>query len=223
MEIKHKSAKTGIVGMSGTGKTIYLFSELVNRVGTRFFFDQEGQHESYLAPKGVKYRLLLTEDDFLDFENDDAPKKAEDGELVIFDPVKLYEGRSTDAFNFFCEWVFELSKREDWKPLPKLFGVDELQTLISTDDITFYLSCVLETGRRYMLDWVSIQQAFNLVHNRLRNQLTEIVAFRTIERQALKFLEDLGFEPEQVKALPDLSYIRRDLKLSTTVEGEITP
>lgn len=220
MEIKHKSAKTGIVGMSGTGKTIYMFSELLGRSGTRFFFDQEGQHESYLAPKGIQYRLLQSEDDFTQLENDGPQEK---GELVIFDPVRMFEGQSAEAFDFFCNWSFELSKTDVWKPIQKTFGVDELQTLIGTDDLTFHLSCVLETGRRYMLDFLSVQQAFNLVHNRLRNQLTEVVTFRMIDKRALQFMEEIGFDPEEIKVLPDLHYIRRDLKLSTSTKGDITP
>ena len=86
----------------------------------------------------------------------------------------------------------------------------------STGQISWELSCVIETGRKYGLDFLAISQQYNLLHNRVRNQATEMVVFRQTDKLILKALEEKGFNPEEIELLKDGQYIDRSL-----ITGEI--
>lgn len=104
----------------------------------------------------------------------------------------------------------------------KIFACDELQKLTDTNRISQELSTVLETGRRYGLDFAGISQAPNLIHGRIRNQLTEVVTFQTLDRNALSFLADAGFNPQEVSRLAPLHYLARNLTTGGQSGGKLS-
>lgn len=185
MQISHKPTKILITGSSGTGKSTYYTRYLSNAPqGKIFVFDHEGE---YAFRKGIEPCLLM------DRLQDELEKR-----YIIYDPSEDWPGDTYAGFCFFCEWVFEVSKA---LPGTKLFASDELQKILSTDSLPPEFCCIIETGRRRGIDTFFVCQQPNLIHNRLRNQLTETVTFRHIDKRALMFLEDLGFDPDEIKNL----------------------
>jgi hypothetical protein len=192
--IAHKPTKIAIVGGSGTGKSTYFCKFLANSRYTRkFIFDHQGEMSQRLGVQSC-----------IDAQELDAALTAENPPpYIIFDPSLMFEGDLPGAFDFFCDFVFLYSKQDPFEL--KLFAIDELQDIVSTDVCNVYLAKVLETGRRYGLDWISVQQGLNCVHNRIRNQMTEVVIFRTTDQAPLKALP-LGIDVESVVGQSDGQY-----------------
>lgn len=194
MNLAHNSSKILITGQSGQGKSTYFARFLQNSFRTIydkiFIFDHIGE---------LSFRLnvspALTEEDL--------GQQFEQG-LVCFDPSHLFPGDTDFAWNFFCEWCFERAARNPGQT--KLIAVDELQMFASTAALSWEQCLVVETGRKYELDFCAISQQLNLVHNRLRNQLTEMVVFRTEDKLVLDVLEDKGFVIDRVRNLQKGQY-----------------
>jgi hypothetical protein len=66
-----------------------------------------------------------------------------------------------------------------------------------------------------------IAQQPNLVHNRLRNQATEVVAFQQMDPRAVDWCAEVGFEAEAIRALPPGAYLARNLKSGGTAAGRV--
>lgn len=83
------------------------------------------------------------------------------------------------------------------------------------------LACVLETGRRYGLDWAGIAQQPNLIHNRIRNQATEVVAFQQMDPRAVDWCAAVGFDGDAIRALAPGQYLAKNLKTGGLVAGRV--
>lgn len=90
-----------------------------------------------------------------------------------------------------------------------MFCVDEMQKLTDTDAVSHELSCVIETGRRWQIDTTFVTQQINLIHNRVRNQQTEVVTFRQNDPRAIDWLVNFGFNEDQIRSLNPGEYICR--------------
>jgi ABC-type polar amino acid transport system ATPase subunit len=66
-----------------------------------------------------------------------------------------------------------------------------------------------------------ISQAPNLIHNRVRNSLTECVTFVHNDENAIVFLEDVGFDPERIRNLSPGEFIARSLVDGTEDRGKV--
>jgi hypothetical protein len=130
----------------------------------------------------------------------------------------MFPGRTEEAFAFFCDFAFTVSTR---MPGRKIFACDELQVLVGTNGITPELALVLETGWRYGLDFAGITQQPNLIHNRVRNQATEVVAFQQMDPRSVDWCEAVGFDPEAIRGLAPGSYLARNLKTGGTAAGRV--
>ena len=205
MQLDHRPYKLLVTGASGTGKTTYWTRYLLGTVAQlKFVFDHEGE----FAFRN-KIRAATTPEEL--------GIGAHQG-WCVFDPGRMFPGDLPSAFNFFCEWAFQVSSRTNGR---KLFACDELQTQVGTNQISRELALVLETGRRYGLDAAMISQQPNLIHNRIRNQLTEAVSFRQLDQSAMEWLEGVGFDPEALRGLPDGAYLDRNLKSGAVASGRL--
>lgn len=196
-----------IVGASGTGKTTFLcryfFGSQFDRA---WIFDGQGELAGRLGVAPITSAEKI-------------PAALESGQRVLlYDPAEEYPGDTAAGFDFFCGLAFRCSQAETGR---KIFFTDELQQATDTGTITPPLACVLETGRRYGLDFAGITQAANLVHNRLRNQVTELVAFRSIDERALAFCETCGLDGAALRETPPGAYLGRNLMTGETYGGKV--
>jgi len=205
MNLLHKANRVLIVGQSSTGKTEF-FSRYVLNSGHdyHFIFDQEGEMPLRLGGRHAR----TAQDLFL----------ALDARFVIFDPSDMFPGETAAGFDFFCDWCFEVSKQ---LPGTKLFAADELQKIIGTNTYPPEFALVNETGRRHGLDSVYISQQPNLIHNRTRAQMTEVVTFRMSDKRAMEWLVEYGFDDDEVRGLPDGQWIAIEQKSATRTEGNL--
>ncbi|MFO1487969.1 MAG: type IV secretion system DNA-binding domain-containing protein [Verrucomicrobiota bacterium] len=208
----HPAKRELVTGASGTGKTTF-FEKLLRgeKARLKLVFDHQGEFSDRFNLPAV-----------VDFEG--LYKAVSIGGWVVFDPIKLInsvdsEGRRlgiAGAFDVFCEQVFMFATET---PGRKILICDELQKVTDTNKGgDHFLNC-LETGRRYELDFMGISQAPNLIHNRVRNQLTKIFAFRLTDVNALRFLKDNSFDDQKIRNLPNGKYVWRNLNSGEAGEG----
>jgi energy-coupling factor transporter ATP-binding protein EcfA2 len=192
----HPSKKVLITGTSGTGKTT-LLEKLLRKEKARykFVFDHQGEfaHRFKVEPCYGPENLC---------------EAVAAGGWVCFDPVQMYPGKTPEAFSFFCDFAFCMATTQKGR---KIFICDELQKLVDNAKTPDELMCILDTGRRYQLDFFGISQAPNLIHNAIRNQLTEVYTFRQSDENAIKFLDANGFNETQVRNLKGHDYLWRNL------------
>jgi len=193
--LSHRPRKILISGNSGSGKSTMATAVLLNAPHTyKFVFDQEGESQQRLG-----FAAATSEQGLID--------QLEQG-WVIFDPSEMFPGENDQALEFFCDWCFNVKKaindeaKAEGRPwCTALFFCDELQNLVDTHSVPRGLRLILETGRRQGIDTLLVTQQPNVIHNRTRNQLTEVIAFAQIDKNAVEFLEDLGFSGEEIRGL----------------------
>jgi hypothetical protein len=209
MQLGHQSFKLLITGKSGSGKTTY-FVDFVNGSSyDRFFiFDHEGE----LSIR-FNQQPCYSPDDLVKAVNGNIPR-------IIYDPSTMYAGDWQSAFAFFSEWTFECCKTFGGR---KLFCVDELQKMVSTTEIPWELSLLLETGRRRGIDAVMVSQQPNIIHNRIRNLINEAVTFQHVDPSAIEFHEELGFDPDEIRSLKRLHFIAKNLDTQAERRGAVVP
>jgi hypothetical protein len=202
----HRGSKELIVGSSGYGKTTLFLHRLRHTTANKvFIFDHEG--EISLKTKLVACHSL-----------EDLQKVAVSNKYILFDPSTLYPGQLEEGFACYCRWSFELSKITRGI---KLLACDELQKLTGTNNCPHDLLVVLETGRRHGLDLLAVSQQPNLIHNRIRNQLTRLSCFRLNDPTARKFPAMLGLQEEEISKLQHGQYVDYNLVTSETKKYRI--
>jgi hypothetical protein len=194
MNWQHRPTKLLITGKSGSGKTEYYIryvKAVRSRYGQILIYDHEAEFSHRTGEQSFQ-----TVEELQEYK----------GGVQCYDYAQMYPGCMGTGLEFYSDYTFQIgqsSKR------PTLFCCDEMQKLIETDCLPTEISCVVETGRRYQIDTLFVSQQPNLLHNRLRNQVTEVVTFQHVEPRALDWLEDYGFQPDEVRGLAVGDYICR--------------
>jgi DNA helicase HerA-like ATPase len=192
VQIDHPAYRLGIFGGSGSGKTTFALKVLANLPAkVRFIFDPEGEFSHRLG-------LPLCQT-FADLDREIGTG------WICFDPFTEFE-TPDEGFAFFTRYAFELSQKISGR---KLFMVDELQEHIDGHKIPPELSSLVWRGRRRGLDSIFIGQSPNLLNNRVRLQLTEVVCFQMTDDTALEFPRGFGFDVEEVRRLPQFRFVCR--------------
>lgn len=201
MDLKHRPSKVVISGNSGSGKSTFGTAVLLNSPQTyKFVFDWEGELRERIGFAAAR-------------DADGLTKQLEQG-WVIFDPDEMFpeemEDSLAEALDWFAGWVFSIKKaineeaKEKGLPFPTaLFYCDEVQEICDTHTMPRGLKTILERGRRQGIDSMIVTQQPNIIHNRVRNQLTEVVAFSQVDENAVTFFEDLGLDGEDIRGLAE--------------------
>ena len=199
----HKPLKVLITGSSGTGKTT-LWQKLIqaDKARTKFVFDHSGEFSHRFGKPPV-------------FDIQGLAQCCVGG-YVVFDPIRLFPGRTDEGFAFYTDFVLQAG---DVIKGRKLFCCDELQKLTGTRAEPEELLALLDTGRRYQIDVYAISQAPNRIHNGIRNQLTRVYTFRQSDANAVKYLEENGFDADAVRNLARGEYLWRDLDSGESGQG----
>ena len=200
----HQSWKILVTGTSGCGKTTLAEKILrTEKARWKFVYDHQGEFSQRFKVKAAASPEALI----------DATAK---GGIICFDPLEAFPGKAAEGFAFFCDYVFSVASRLTGR---KILFCDELQKLIDNKNEPIELLTVCETGRRFEIDFLTISQAPNRIHNAVRNQFTKVFTFRQSDANAIKYLEENGFDAEKIRNLSAQKHewIARDLNT-----GEIT-
>lgn len=203
MDYLHKPRRLIVTGRSGTGKTEFFvrYVKAVKQDYERvFIFD----HEAEFADRTGE-QTVTTSEELQAFANGDSRTRRI---IQCYDYSQMYPGDLQTGLEFYADYCFSIAKAGTNGK--SLFCCDEMQRLISTDDISHELACLTETGRRYRVDTVFLSQQVNLLHNRLRNQVTEVCTFQQNDSRAIKWLEEFGISEEEIRALGEHEFIDRN-------------
>ncbi len=177
---------TVIVGMTGSGKSTFAYRLLLNApAACRFLFDDLGR-----AASRLKLRPCCTASEL---------ESALASRWVIFNPHRMFPGQTKSAFRFFCQWVYDASKRGPGK---KYFLVDEIWQWQDNHQIPRELALVVQTGREENLELLCATQLPHKVNASITGMSTELVCFRVDEDLALARVQELGADPDVVRTLP---------------------
>lgn len=214
MQVHHNPTKILICGKSGVGKTTYMQRYFEN-AGYNWVFIFDHKSES-LTRLGIEPSYSVEE----------MLEKLKEGQRVIsYNHTQEYPGDAKSAFAFFCEWVYETCKILGESGGKSLFVGDEVNRFTSTSggDKDWEFNQLIEDGRLQGLDFIGTSHATNQINNRLRLQLSEVVAMKVNPGQGpLSFLEDLGFDVERVVQLKKGQFISLDLEGDTGfTEGKL--
>jgi hypothetical protein len=174
-DYSNPNSLTFIFGKSGSCKTSFAFSYLLNSgraprgsgpAAAVFIFDDRGQAAARL---GIP--TCGTEQEC---------EAALATGWVCFNPHIRYPGADIIlAFCWFCAWAFYVSKRG---PGRKILFIDEIwQWSTSRTKVPVDLENIVRTGRTEGLELVVATHSPSEVHQLVRSQTTEFVAFNTIE------------------------------------------
>lgn len=191
MNLAHKSFKLFIAGASGSGKSTYATSFVLNSAYRfKFIFDPENEFHQRTG-----CAVATSGDAMLD--------QVESG-WVIYDPEPMFGSDTAAGFAFFCDWVFAVCDR---LPGTKLAFFDEMQDYVDGTKWPVPLRDIMRRGRRRSLDCCIVSQQPNAIHNGIRQQSTEIVAFTQGDENATKWLGTFGFPEKELLELPPGSWI----------------
>lgn len=197
----HKADRRLYTGVSGTGKTTLWMDQVRDHEARfKFIYDHQGEY----AERSNKRKICASVDLLIEAIEDRQ-------EVIVFDPIQDFPGQAGKGFACLCDLVFQMSKEGDLNGT-KLIACDELQLVTDRriEPIEFLTLC--ETGRRYQIDALFTSQAPNRLHNAIRDQVTEVFAFRLTDSNALDWLKDQGFDPDQVRAQADYKYQWKNLR-----------
>jgi hypothetical protein len=195
------------------GKTTFALRYILGSPHTRvFIFDHQGEFASRLSIAEVD--TAATVERFYEL--------AETHRIVPFDFVGTGLDKA-DAFAVFCDAAFEVAKaiEEGGHKGPCLFVCDELQQFVSAQNCPIEFKQIVETGRRWNFDTLSLSQRPNAVNAAIREQFTEMVLFRLQDENSLKFAGAIGADVEEVMRLPPHHFLYYNVINGGERKGEV--
>ena len=210
MNIERKAWQVFVAGRSGCGKTSYAERTIIGTHHDRIFiYDHQSEFWRRLN--------LIPVTDF-----DGLYERVKKERIICFDYSFAYFGEMEERFVEFCDVCFNLCK-DCLEPqhVESLFVCDEIQKVVTGHDIPKEFKNISQTGRKFALDTLLLSQQPNEVHNGIRNQATEMVCFAQKDENALKFVTQNGFDPEEIRALQPLNYIWQDMNTAEFRRGTI--
>lgn len=199
MQLDHPLRRYVVVGQSGTGKTTFVAKYLANTAATvRYIWDPEGEWAGRFGLQPCR-------------NGADMMAAAPFG-WICYD----YTGEFADeeeAIDCFAEWCMLHAERIGGR---KIFVVDELHEYVTGHKLPPHLKSLITRGRRRGIDSVVLATSPNTVHNIIRSNTTERVAFHCDDPTSEDVLRSWGFNFEEVAALPKFHWIARTSLGATT-------
>jgi len=187
-------AGTVIVGMTGSGKSELAYRYLSkSQVACRFIFDDLGRAATRLGitPARTEAQCIA----------------ALASRWVLFNPHTMFAGDTRNAFRWFCQWCYNVSKGGPGK---KLLLIDEVWQWQNNQQIPRELALCTQTGREENLETVLATQLPHKINASITGQSTEIIIFRTDEDLATARAVELAkglTTKEEVENLPLGSFV----------------
>ncbi len=199
---------TIVAGVSRSGKSTFALRYLVNAdLAYRFIFDAEFGPQSYAerlncdsAGAGYELGLQLCQG------------------WVLFNPHVMFPGRLAEAFSFFCDWSWTMSSK---LPGQKVLLVDEAWKYVTPQRYPQELAQCVQSGAAYGLQCMFNTQLPHQLHEAIKNECSELVCFKLGGEKSLRFVQEKGLKPDEVDALPQLSYVARNIDSGGELRGTI--
>jgi GTPase SAR1 family protein len=192
MQLDHPLSRLVIVGQSGSGKTTYAARYLANIAAkVRYIWDPEGEWAG-------RFNLPVCR------TGQEMWEAAPFG-WVCYDPSEEFEDEA-EGLECFAEWVMTHAGRIGGR---KVFVIDEMHQYVTGHKLTPHLKALVTRGRRRGVDSVFLATSPNTVHNIIRSNTTERVAFHCDDPTSSDVLKSWGFDFEEVAKLPRHAWIAR--------------
>ena len=195
----HPSIKVILPGVSGVGKST-LLEKLVRKEKARWKFLYDHKQGDLARRFGVRACKTIN----------DLVEATEKGGYVIFDPGLMYPGHPEKGFAFFCDYVWNICTTHKGV---KVFGTDELNSIIDTRNCPDEFLIILDQGRTFQINCFFIAQSMNEIHNSVRKQMTEVFAFRQGDENGAVWLNEkgIGLPPHDVMKLNPGEFLYKNL------------
>jgi hypothetical protein len=206
LNLRHKGRGIWASGVRGVGKSTLVETIVRNYPADHFLgFDHQGEYADRFKAFSCKTWAQC-----------DACWRQ--GRAVLFDPRYYYQGTKVvdgkevpwgqkEAFADWCRWTW---KRINEQPSRiKLFFWDESGSSVPVHAGYDSHPCrnIVEQGRVRGCDLLWTTQQTNQANNQLRNQCTEMFAFRHADKTACEWLINKGFKLEELESLQDGEFI----------------
>jgi hypothetical protein len=203
---------TLIVGMTGSGKTTFVNTYLLNEpaAACRFIFDDWNR----MWPR-LKLQPCYTAE---------ALERSLATRWNVFQPLRLFGGDTQAAFRWWCRWVFHCASRGPGK---KLVIVPELWRHCTGDSIPAEFAALVQAGRELNVELVLDTQRPEAINPGIIGQATELVCFRLMSAEALRAVEKLWRDSgitatrDQIVGLPLGSFVAWNRLSGGTLTGRV--
>jgi DNA helicase HerA-like ATPase len=212
VNVLHKASHVFVGGKSGMGKTTFALRYILGSPQTRvFIFDHQGE---FAVRLGIEEKDTATNlERFFEL--------AEVNRIVPFD-FTVSGADKESAFAAFCDAAFDTAEALESSGHSSLFVCDELQQFVSAQNCPPEFKRIVETGRRYNLDTLSLSQRPNAVNAAIREQFTEMILFRLQDENSLKFATAIGADTDAVMRLPPHHFLYYNVINGGERAGEVS-
>jgi len=196
LNISRKAKHLAIVGRSGTGKTTLAITQVLGQGHDRVVIaDHEGEfserlHVPLCTDWSAFYSALETQ------------------RVICLDITEVAPGQTLETFDELAKQTLDLAKSVfDGKGMTVLFVIDEVQKYTSTSTVPENFKTLVETGRKWGVDTLSISQRPNKIHGDLLEQFTEIFFFQLKNPRSHIFGEYYGVTADEQMNLSEGEYL----------------
>lgn len=205
---------TLVFGRSGSGKTTFAFLYLLNRACEQFANDAPA-----VCTFIFDWKLEASQRLGLPVAGTLAQCEAALAtRWVCFNPAVMFQERQRDAFRWFCQWLFEVSKRGPGK---KVFFVDELWRFVDAQSLPAELERVARMGRAENLELLTATQHPRDYHRDIRAEVTEWVCFSMTEPGELDAVRPYFRGVDRVAALQRGEFIAYNRESGAELQGRV--
>ncbi len=168
---------TLIVGMTGSGKTTFVISYVLNIEPVPaciFIFDDQNR----MWPR-LKLQPCYT---VSELEASLASRWS------VYNPLRMFPGDTKAALKWWCAWVYHCAQRGPGK---KLVVVPEVWRHCTPDSIPVELALMAQMGRELNVELVVDTQRPEMINPSITGAATELVCFKLMSAEALRAVEKL--------------------------------